>query len=60
MLTFLLIVLAAVLAVGMCGMVLAALNGCLLSSLWLMCGGFGSAAEFLGELLAAIAKGLTE
>lgn len=58
MVTFLLIVLAAVLGLGMVGMVAAALKGCFLSTLWVCWGGLGSCAELFADLLGEIASGL--
>jgi hypothetical protein len=58
MITALLIVLAVLCAAGLVGTVVAAMNGCLVSSVWLMCGGAGHLVEFLGGLVAAILDGL--
>jgi hypothetical protein len=59
MVTAILIVLAVLCVVGLVGTVLAAVNGCLVSSVWLMCGGAGRLLGFLGQLIAAIAEGLS-
>lgn len=59
MLTFILIVVAVLMVVGIASLANMAVSGCPFAWLWLCCGGMTACVDVLFKILAEIASGLT-
>lgn len=60
MVTAILIVFAVLFAAGAVFMVVQALRGCALATVWVCCGGLTGAAELVGLILAAVVSGIAD
>lgn len=60
MITALMIIAVLALVTVLVGMAYAAMNGCLVSQIWFMCGSAGTVLEIVGTLVVAIIANLNE